>query len=230
MATPAFITIAVDGGAASGKSTTCRNLAKRFHLLHVDTGSHYRTITLALLRANIAPDDTAAIEVALNPSAADTSITTGTLLCGNSARLTINGTAPDAADLRSPAVNAAVSPFAAVPAVRHFLFAYQRSQVATARTHGFHGLIMEGRDIGSVILPDAHLRIFLEADPAARAARRAAEGGIDSIVTRDQTDSSRSTAPLLCPPGAIRIDNTHVPLASVVDQIAALIDAARAAL
>ncbi|MDR3228526.1 MAG: (d)CMP kinase [Puniceicoccales bacterium] len=221
-----FVIVAVDGGAASGKSSTSRALAKRFNLMHTDTGAHYRTVTLALLQAGIAPADTAAIETFL---AGDTAPGTalGTALEGNSARLAVNGTAPADAALRTPEVNAAVSPFAAVPAVRRFLFDYQRTQPAVAAVHGFAGLIMEGRDIGSVILPDADVRVFLEADTAARAARRAAEGGVDAVAERDKRDSSRATAPLVCPQGAERIDNTHLPLGEVVEKIALLISAAQ---
>ena len=88
---------------------------------------------------------------------------------------------------------------------------------------------MEGRDIGSVIFPDADFRFFLHADPAERARRRANEGQHDSIVERDRIDSSRKTAPLSCPVGAISIDTTHVTLPQVVEQIAAAIETKLAA-
>ena len=84
---------------------------------------------------------------------------------------------------------------------------------------------MEGRDIGSVIFPDADLRFFLHADPAERARRRASEGQHDSITERDRLDSSRKTAPLACPPGALSIDTTHLGLDAVVDQMARAIAA-----
>ncbi|MGE9294730.1 MAG: (d)CMP kinase, partial [Puniceicoccales bacterium] len=86
---------------------------------------------------------------------------------------------------------------------------------------GFRGLIMEGRDIGSVIFPDADLRIFLEADAATRAERRAADGEQDSVEARDKIDSSRKAAPLTCPEGALRIDNSNLTLDEVVDEIVA---------
>ena len=213
-----FLVLAVDGGAAAGKSSTSRALSARFDFMHVDTGAHYRTITLALLRAGIPATDPDAVAAWLaSPSALST------VLQGRSARLAINGTAPEDAALRTPEVNAVVSPVAAIPAVRSFLFDYQRAQVAVAKENGFAGLIMEGRDIGSVILPDADLCLFLEADPVAREARRRAEGGVDLIVQRDKQDSSRKTAPLTIPPGATRIDSTYLTLDEVVEKISALI-------
>jgi cytidylate kinase len=86
---------------------------------------------------------------------------------------------------------------------------------------------MEGRDIGSVVLPDAEVRVFLEADPAVRSARRLAEGMREAVDQRDKADASRAAAPLTCPAGAARIDNTHLTLAEVADRIGALIAAAR---
>jgi cytidylate kinase len=107
--------------------------------------------------------------------------------------------------------------------VRAALLTYQRNQPAVAAEHGFPGLIMEGRDIGSVIFPRADFRFFLHADPAERARRRACEGQQDSIAERDRLDSSRQASPLTCPAGAIDIDSTHLSLAQVVARMAALI-------
>jgi cytidylate kinase len=98
--------------------------------------------------------------------------------------------------------------------------------VELGRTAGFAGVIMEGRDIGSVVLPQAEVRVFLQADPVARAQRRAAEGQTDAVAQRDLLDSTRATAPLMCPEGATRIDNTHQSLPEVVAQVKALIQAA----
>ncbi|WP_309382359.1 (d)CMP kinase [Cerasicoccus frondis] len=210
---PDFLIIAVDGGAASGKSSTSRLVAERLNLMHVDTGSHYRAVTFALLQAGVSPDDEAAVAEKLQGLPLDTQ------LVGRSARIALAGKVPSENDLRSDAVNATVSPYAAIPAVRQFLFNYQRSQAGIAQAEGFAGLIMEGRDIGSVIFPDATLRIFLEADAATRSQRRAAEGQTDSIEARDKIDSSRKTAPLTCPEGAERIDNSNLTLEEVVDEI-----------
>src|SRR5690606_11407259 len=103
------------------------------------------------------------------------------------------------------------------------LLAYQRGQAGVARQRGFRGLIMEGRDIGSVIFPDADFRFFLHADPEERARRRAREGQTDSIAERDRLDTSRKTAPLTCPPGAIDVDSTFLNLEEVVDRLASLL-------
>lgn len=214
-----FITVAVDGGAATGKSTTSRLIAKRFHLLHVDTGSHYRALTAALLARGISPDDLTAVEHWAAQVSLDTHIHEG------SARIVVDGQPLDEAAIRSDAVNASVSRFAALPPVRSALRDYQRSQRDLARQHAFHGLIMEGRDIGSVILPDADLLIFLEADEQTRARRRAAEGQQDAVAERDRLDATRKTAPLTCPPGAERIDTAQLTLQQVVDHIAQRLDA-----
>lgn len=215
-----FKIIAVDGGAATGKSSTSRAIAERLGLMHVDTGAHYRTLTYALLQAGAQADQPDSI----GPKLA--ALQLGTEIDGRSARLSINHSVPDDAHIRSPEVNANVSKFAAIEAVREFLFNYQRSQAQVAREHGaFNGLIMEGRDIGSVIFPNAEFRFFLFADEATRAARRAKDGQTDSIAERDKRDSQRKTAPLVCPAGATRVDTGPLPLEGVVDHLCALIEA-----
>ncbi|MGA0134839.1 MAG: 3-phosphoshikimate 1-carboxyvinyltransferase, partial [Opitutales bacterium] len=166
-----FVRVAVDGGAASGKSSTSRGLAARLGLLHVDTGAHYRTVTRALLARGARPADPASVERSLAGMRATTRIV------GNTARLALDGEPPADADLRTPEVNAAVSAVAALPSVRAFLLGHQRAQADAARTGGYAGVVMEGRDIGSVVMPDAEVRVFLEADAAARERRRAPAGG-----------------------------------------------------
>lgn len=218
MATPPFLIVAIDGGAASGKSSSSRTLSERFNLLHVDTGSFYRAITAEMLRRGVKASDLAAVKSAL------TEIKLGTRVKGRSAQMEIAGrVAGD--EIRSREVNDHVSHFAAIPDVRTALLAYQRGQARVARERGFRGLVMEGRDIGSIIFPDADLRFFLHADPNERARRRASEGQQDSIAERDRLDSSRKTAPLACPPGATSIDTTHVTLPEVVEKMAAMIQA-----
>jgi cytidylate kinase len=213
-----FIIVAIDGGAASGKSSSSRTLSERFNLLHVDTGSFYRAITAELLRHGVRPDDPAAVKAAL------AKVRFGTRVVGRSAQMEIGGrVAGD--EIRSREVNDQVSHFSALPEVRTALLAYQRGQVNVAKRARFRGLVMEGRDIGSVIFPDADLRFFLHADPTERARRRASEGQHDSIAERDRIDSSRKTAPLACPPGAVSIDTTHVSLPEVVETMAAAIAA-----
>jgi cytidylate kinase len=208
-----FQIITMDGGAAVGKSSTSRGLAERLGLMHVDTGAHYRTLTYALLAAGADPLDEASIPEKLGQ------LDLGTEVEGRSAKLSINGSVPADANIRSPEVNAAVSRFAALAQLRDYLFDYQRSQVEVARKHGYAGLIMEGRDIGSVIFPDADHRFFLHADEATRAARRAKEGQTDSIAARDQMDTTRKTAPLICPEGATMVDTGPRTLDEVIEYI-----------
>ena len=215
-APPPFISVAIDGGAASGKSSSSRMISERFNLLHVDTGSFYRALTAGMLRAGASPTDLPTVLAAL------AALRLGTRVTGRSAEMEIDGR-PVGDDIRSRAVNDHVSHFAAIPELRAALLAYQRGQAEVARAHGFRGVVMEGRDIGSVIFPDADFRFFLHADPTERARRRANEGQHDSIVERDRIDSSRKTAPLACPVGATSIDTTHVTLPQVVEQMAAAI-------
>ena len=216
MSSQDFIIVAIDGGAASGKSSTARALAARFNLLHVDTGSFYRAVTAELLRRGVGVGDLPAVPAAL------AQLRLGTRVEGRSAVMEINGHAAGD-EIRGEAVNAAVSHFAALPALRTALMAYQRGQAGVAREHGFRGLVMEGRDIGSVIFPDAEFRFFLQADLAERKRRREDEGRVDKIQERDRLDLSRPNAPLACPPGAIAIDSTHLSLDEVVATAAKLI-------
>jgi len=208
-----FTIIAIDGGAATGKSSTSRGIADELDLMHVDTGSHYRTLTHALLTAGANPENETDITSAL------TALSLSTQIDGRSARLGINSVLPADTDLRSTEVNANVSKFAAVAAVRQKLFNYQRSLADLAREHNYTGLVMEGRDIGSIIFPDADFRIFLHADEATRAARRASEGQTDSIAARDKMDKSRKTAPLVCPDGATQVDTGPLTLKQVIAKI-----------
>jgi len=116
-----------------------------------------------------------------------------------------------------------VSHFAAIPELRSALLAYQRGQAEAARRGGFAGLVMEGRDIGSVIFPDADFRFFLHADPAERERRRLKQGQDDRVAERDRLDSSRKTAPLSKSAGAVSIDTTSMTMAEVVDAMASFI-------
>jgi len=206
-----FIIIAIDGGAAAGKSSTSRGLSKRFGLMHVDTGSFYRATTLKLIEAGVPPESGPDLEAGL------AALKLGTEIHGNQASITINEWLPDDS-IRSQLVNDQVSHFAALPELRSYLLDYQRSQADVARENGFNGLVMEGRDIGSVIFPDADLRLFLHADPEKRAERRAKEGIQDSIQKRDKIDSTRKTAPLQCPIGATFLDTSELDLQQVIDK------------
>jgi cytidylate kinase len=214
MASPPFIIVAIDGGAASGKSTSSRILSERFNLLHVDTGSYYRALTAEMLRRGVLAADLPAVQAAL------ASLKLDTRLSGRSAQLEIVGRVAGE-EIRSREVNDHVSHYAAIPELRTALLTYQRGQADFARQHNFQGLVMEGRDIGSAIFPRADFRYFLHADPGERARRREKEGQQDSITERDRIDSSRKASPLTCPPGATSIDTTALTLEQVVERMAA---------
>lgn len=208
--------VAIDGGAASGKSSTARGVAERLELLHVDTGAHYRAVTWWCLQAGLGADQAAEVSAFIDQ------LDLGTMVIERSARIVVNGRLPPDSALRSAEVNAAVSHFAALPGVRRAVFSYQRSQVEVAREHGFPGLVVEGRDIGSVIFPDADRKFFLEADAGTRALRRALDGQADAVAERDAIDSGRVTAPLTCAPDAVRIDTSHLSLAEVIERLVSI--------
>lgn len=205
-----FIVVAVDGGAAVGKSSVSRESSAALNYMHVDTGAHYRTVAYGLLERNLSSDDIDGIAASLKNLKLDT------VLEGNSARMSVDGKLVPDSEIRTQRINSEVAKFAAIPELRAFLRDYQRGMVDVAKANGFDGLIMEGRDIGSVIFPDANLRIFLDADEETRAARRANEGISDSISKRDMLDKTRKTAPLVCPEGAVRIDTSHMAKSEVV--------------
>jgi cytidylate kinase len=211
MSASPFLIVAIDGGAASGKSSSSRILADRFNLLHVDTGSFYRHLTSELLRRGVPHTDLPALRAVLPE------LKFGTRLEGRSARMLIGGE-PAGDEIRSAGVNEHVAHYAAVPEVRAVLVDYQRGQADVARRHGFRGLVMEGRDIASKIFPQADCRFFLFADPVERAKRRAAEGRQDVIGTRDTIDSVRLNASAQ---NATPVDTTFLTLEQVVDRLAA---------
>ena len=205
--------VAIDGGAASGKSSTSRAIAGKLNFLHVDTGAHYRTLTHALLKQGASLGEPESILSKLD------ALELSTLVEQQQARLAINGVAPEDADLRTPEVNEVVAQFAAIPEVRQALFDYQRDQARIAEEKQFAGLVMEGRDIGSVIFPDAPFRFFFHADPDTRARRRQAQGQQDQIQQRDAIDSGRKQAPLTRPEGAIEVDTAQYALEEVIQII-----------
>jgi cytidylate kinase len=211
-----FIIVAIDGGAASGKSSTARALSERFNLLHSDTGSYYRAVTAEMLRCGASADDLHSVKEAL----ADLRL--GTRIEGRSAQIEMSGRTPGE-EIRSKEVNDAVSHFAAIPELRSALLTYQRGQAEAARKGGFAGLVMEGRDIGSVIFPDADFRFFLHADLAERERRRVKQGQVDQVTERDRLDSSRKTAPLSQSEGAISIDTTSMTIGEVAERMASVI-------
>src|SRR5471032_1951309 len=136
-----FLIVAIDGGAASGKSSTAHALSARFNFLHADTGSYYRALTAELLHRGVKATDAQSVRAELADLKFDTQ------LVARDARLKIHGDRISDADIRSEAVNAAVSHFAALPDLRAALLAFQRGLADVARAQHFNGLVMEGRDI-----------------------------------------------------------------------------------
>ncbi|KAA1372512.1 (d)CMP kinase [Aeromicrobium fastidiosum] len=216
------LVVAIDGPSGSGKSSTSRGVADRLGLAYLDTGAMYRAMTWALLQRGVDLDDPAAVA-----SAADAvRLESGT----DPLAPTIHADGTDVAEpIRTDEVTGAVSLVAAVPHVRELLVDLQRRAIGEAPG----GIVVEGRDIGSVVVPDAPVKIYLVADPAARAARRAAEnGGADAAATeaalavRDQIDSTRAASPLVQAHGAVVVDGTHLTLDEVIDTIVGIVDAA----
>lgn len=214
------IVVAMDGPSGSGKSSTARGVAARLGLRYLDTGAQFRAMALWMLRNGVDVADPAAIAAA----AAEPVIESGTDPFAPT--ITLDG--EDVAEaIRSEEVTAAVSPVAAVPEVRARLLELQRSIIGTG------GIVVEGRDIGSVVAPDADPKLYLTADPAARAARRTAEQGGGSVadteaalLRRDAIDSSRTAAPLRIPDGATHVDTTPHTLDEVIDLVVSLIRSA----
>jgi cytidylate kinase len=215
------LVIAVDGTSGSGKSSTSRGVADRLGLRYLDTGAMFRAMTWWLLRAGIDVRDTAAVAAAADRPRIDSG--TDPL----APTITVDGV-DVSVEIRGEEVTAAVSPVSAVPEVRARLLELQREVI------GAGGIVVEGRDIGSVVWPQAEVKVYLSADPDARAARRSAEqGGTDvattqqSLLERDRIDSGRATAPLTMADGAVHVDSTHLTLDEVIGSIVALAAQAR---
>ncbi|MGA8115083.1 MAG: (d)CMP kinase [Actinocatenispora sp.] len=215
--------VAVDGPSGSGKSTVSRRLATALGAEYLDTGAMYRSATWAVLAAGTDLTDTDGI--ADTVTRAERTITTDPA----AVEVRVDGGRVDA-EIRGPQVTAAVSAVSAVPAVRQALIAEQRRIIADARARG--GIVVEGRDIGAVVAPDAELKVFLTADATERARRRSAENTTDLNAThadlqrRDQADS-KVTKPLLAADGAVTVDTTAHSIDEVVEQLMALLHVAR---
>ena len=213
------LVVAIDGTSGSGKSSTSRGVAERLGLRYLDTGAQFRAITWWLLRQGVDVHDPAAVAA----RSEEPEILSGTDPRGPS--ILVDGVDVGIA-IRADEVNAAVSPVSAVPEVRARLLDLQRAII------GDGGIVVEGRDIGSVVWPQAELKVYLSAEPGARAERRAAEtGSIDltgteeSLLARDRIDSGRTTAPLTVADGAVHLDTTAYSLDQVVDQLVSLAEA-----
>ena len=207
-----FFIIAIDGGAGPGKSTTASMLSERLNFLHVDTGSHYRSITRHLLNEGIGPNE-AENYININK------ITLSSEIEGRKSKLSVDGKSFGKDQLRSKEVNDMVSKFACLPALRNTLFNYQREQADLAQSYNFVGLVMEGRDIGTVIFPDSDLKVFLHADSSVRENRRKRDGESDEIASRDRQDKQRQVAPLMESLGSLRIDTSALGIEEVYETI-----------
>jgi cytidylate kinase len=213
--------IALDGPSGTGKSTVAQALAIQLGLRYLDTGAMYRAVTLAVLDAGLDPRDADAAGKVAETVAVDLSTDPHDLW------VLLDGRPVDRL-IRSEAVTTAVSPVSAVPRVRQLLVAQQR------RLIGAGGIVVEGRDIGTVVAPDAPMKVFLTASQDARARRRAVQEGsaqspdlaatAAALQRRDTYDSARALSPLHAAADAIHVDTTQLSIDEVVDQ---LVDIAR---
>ena len=212
--------VAVDGPSGSGKSTVSRRLAVALGAAYLDTGAMYRALTWAVLRCGVDPADPDAVLKVLG----EVRIGIGT----DPAAPTVTVDGADVAGLiRGPEVTAAVSAVSAVPAVRTALVAQQRAIVAGRSG----GIVVEGRDIGTVVAPDAALKVYLTASPTERARRRSTENAADvtdtaaDLARRDRLDSTRTASPLQAAPDAIVLDTTALGIDEVVARLRTLLSA-----
>jgi len=201
--------VAIDGPAGAGKSTVARAVAERLGFTYLDTGAMYRAVALVASQRGVDPASIAS-----------------SLRIESGERTAVDGR--DVTDeIRAPEVSEAASRGAADPEVRRAVVAQQRRLLASG------DWVAEGRDIGSVVAPAAELKVFLTADPAERARRRAAELGLDEAgvlaeqTIRDQRDQTREHSPLRPASDAITLDTTHMTLAEVVDRISGIVARAR---
>ena len=205
--------VAIDGPAGAGKSTIARALARRLGVPYLDTGAMYRAVTHAALRDGVQPNDVGAVTHLAGVSRIDV----------GEDRVTVDGV-DVTREIRSDRINQAVSHVAAISGVRTVLREQQRKWVAA---HG--GGVVEGRDIGTVVFPDATLKVFLTASPEVRARRRVAESGGDveaiarSIAERDRLDSSRVDSPLMTADGSITVDTSDLSIDQVVEKLYGLV-------
>ena len=217
--TPFTGVVALDGPSGTGKSTVARRLADRLEARYLDTGAMYRAATVAALRSGVDLADPVAVTKVVEAAEIDISTDPAHV------SIRLDGEPVDA-EIRSAEVTGAVSAVSAVPAVRAVIVAAQRELIADG------GIVVEGRDIGTVVWPTARPKVYLTASPEARARRRATELGIDvaevasDIARRDDLDSSRAASPLARAADAIDLDTTDLGIDEVVERLVELAAAA----
>ena len=198
--------IAIDGPAASGKSSVSRRLSSRLGYLHVNSGIMYRALTWSVLNSSIQTEDTEAVVAHLG----------GLDICcgisGEEATLTVDGIDPGSG-LKSSEVNAEVSAISKIPDVRDVLVAKQREYLDVA------DIVMEGRDIGSVVFPETPYKFYIDASAEIRTRRRMDEGIEDNLAERDAVDSGRATSPLVIAEDAVVIDTSEMTLEKVLIEV-----------
>jgi cytidylate kinase len=216
--------ISLDGPSGTGKSSVARAVAARLGAAYLDTGAMYRAATVAVLDAGVDPEDADAVARVVAAARIEVGTTAGTEL------VRVDGV-DVAKRIRGAEVTRVVSPVSAVPAVRRQLVDQQRSLVAEA-----DAVVVEGRDIGTVVLPEATLKIYLTAAPEVRAQRRAGQLGIrdaaevaalaEDLRRRDEYDSSRADSPLRPAADAVIVDSTKLDRRAVVERVVALAESA----
>jgi CMP/dCMP kinase len=200
------ITVAIDGPAAAGKSTLARRIAAKLGYLYIDTGAMYRAVALWALRLNVAVSDMYRLEQLASQAVIE--------IASDDGKVLLNGEDVSQA-IRTPEVGDAASEVSRIPGVRRALVVKQREIAERA------SVVMEGRDIGSVVFPDATVKIFLDAKPEVRAERRAAESALpaevvaEQIRQRDRKDQTRAHSPLVQAPDAVYVDTTGMTLDDV---------------
>ena len=217
-----YIAVALDGPAGAGKSTIAKRVSKALDYIYVDTGALYRAIGLAASRNNVEPIPSKEVDALLSKINVD-------LTFNESGEQIVLLNGEDVSGLiRTPEASMMASKISAVPSVRTYLLDLQRNMAKS------HNVIMDGRDIGTVVLPDAKVKIFLTASPEARATRRykeLCEKGMDvkyedilnDVITRDYNDSYRETAPLKPAEGCVMVDTTQLDFEQSVEKIISVI-------
>ena len=200
------VVIAIDGPAASGKSSVARMLARKLGYVYVNTGAMYRAVTWHIVAHQVPPQDAGRVQQLLHFTKLECGVADG------ESTIHIDGIDPTP-HLVSEAVNANVSAVASIPEVRRLLVARQRTS-ATANHP-----VMEGRDIGSAVFPDTPYKFYIDASPEVRARRREKQGLQDSISARDRIDSTRRTSPLIIAEDAHVIDSSNLTVEGVVGEI-----------